>query len=230
MPGFLKRHGSVIVVGTVVYLITGLIVWVSFAGLDFMCSEPTTRDKCVASLTTPIGVWLSASPILAGLIINADELRRNRLQSERELGEAMPTITVLQNAAAANAHIANIIITNWNSRPIVLRGYSIDGPGLAESERIKFRFEKELERHDGFGRKTGRFSTRPSLEGRTFNEGTPPIVYFQLRVGDGKSVAGASVTITCDIIGYEKPLLLAARVHPTHWSPTEKAMISDEAW
>lgn len=229
MPGFLERHRSVIVVGVVVYLITGFIVWASFAGLNAMCSGPTTHDRCVASWTTPIGAWLAAAPILAGFIINADELRRNRLQSERELGEAMPTVMVLQNAAAANAHIANVIVTNWNSRPIILRGYSIDGPGLAKSEQIKFRFEKELERHNGFGRKTGIFPTRPSLGGRTSNEETPPVVYFQLRVGDGKSVAGTRVTITCDIIGYEKPLLLAAKVHPTHWSPSDNAVISDEA-
>jgi hypothetical protein len=129
----------------------------------------------------------------------------------------MPEITVLQNAGPNNGHIANIILTNWNGRPVLINKYMVGGSDFAVDEKIKFRFEKELTHLDGEGEQSGRFPRRPSVLGRVAGK-EPPAICFQLRREDGKSIAGVTVTITCEVIGSSAPLRLTENVHETHWS------------
>lgn len=217
---FVKRHRWMLTIGAIVYLMTAITIGFSFVVVNALCSDLAKHDACVSSWTTPISTWWASAAVLAGFVINADQMRRTRLQSERELGEAWPEITVLQNAGAQNAHIANIVLTNWNSRPVLINAYSLDGDDISGDETIRFRFEKELAHLDGAGGISGRFARRPYLLGRVVDE-SPPAICFQLRREDGKPIAGATVTITCEVIGSTVPLLLAENVHQTHWSTQE---------
>ncbi len=224
MSAFFNRNRTIILIGLAVYGVTGLIVLVSFVSLNLICSQSETKGACLEPWKGPVAIWLTVAPVLVGFVVNADEMRRARLRSERDLGEATPTITVLQNAGSANAHIANVILTNWNSRPVFLTGYKIEGPNLGTNEIIKLRFE-EAERHfNDIGKTSHRFSRRPTLPGHV-SDGAPHTLYFQLRAEVGKSVAGARVTIICDVVGSADLLYLKDRVHQTHWSPSAAAAI-----
>lgn len=209
--GFVKRHRWMLTVGAIVYATTAIAIGFSFVVVNALCSDPSKHDACA---------WWASAAVLAGFVINADQMRRSRLQSERELGEAMPEITVLQNAGAQNAHIANIVLTNWNSHPVLINAYSLDGDDISGDETIRFRFEKDLAHLDGAGGISGRFPRRPYLLGRVVDE-SPPAICFQLRREDDKPIAGATVTIICEVIGYKVPLELCEIVHQTHWSPEE---------
>ncbi|WP_179038901.1 hypothetical protein [Rhizobium leguminosarum] len=220
IAGFVKRHRWPIIIALLVYAATAIAIGLSLVGVYAICSETSKHDTCVTSWTTPISAWWAAAAVLAGLVINADQMRRNRLHSERELGEAIPEITVMQNAGAQNGHIANIVLTNWNSRPVLINSYVVDGPDVSAGEKIRFRFEKELAHLDGAGGKSGRFPRRPYLLGRVVDE-KPSAMTFQLRREDGKSIAGATVTINCEVIGSSAPLPLSENVHETHWSSAD---------
>jgi len=73
---------------------------------------------------------------------------------------------------------------------------------------------------DGAGGNSGRFPRRPYLLGRIVDE-PPPSICFQLRREDGGPIAGATVTITCEVIGSSGPISLIENVHQTHWSLQE---------